>query len=49
MERKIKKYAQKEIDYNKLLEIFKGWQAYAKWADSYKLRYKVKCKIESME
>jgi len=49
MERKIKKYAQKEIDYNKLLESFKGWQAYAKWADSYKLRYKVKCKIESME
>ena len=45
----IKKYKRKEISKDKLFESFQGWQAYAKWADSYKLRYKVKCKIESME
>ena len=34
----IKKYKRKEISKDKLFESFQGWQAYAKWADSYKLR-----------
>ena len=35
---KIEKVKEEEIGYNKLLEIYQGWQAYAKWANSYKLR-----------
>jgi len=27
-----------EMGCDKLLESFQGWQAYAKWADTYKLR-----------
>jgi hypothetical protein len=34
----IKKYKYKEISKENLLESFQGWNAYAKWADSYKLR-----------
>jgi len=35
---KIEDYYKGLISYNKLLESFQGWSAYAKWADSYKLR-----------
>ncbi len=37
MERKIKMYKSELITKDKLNESFQGWQAYAKWADSYKL------------
>ncbi|GBE19770.1 reverse transcriptase [archaeon BMS3Abin17] len=37
MRRKIRLFNQGKISYSKFLEIFQGWQAYAKWANSYKL------------
>ncbi len=46
MERKIEKYKEDEISMEKLFESFQGWQAYAKWADSYKLREKIGEEIE---
>jgi len=35
---KIEKYKNKQITQEKLPESFQGWQAYAKWVDTYKLR-----------
>jgi len=35
---KIEKFKHGEISKEKILESFQGWQAYAKWANSYKLR-----------
>ena len=35
---KVQKYKSKEISKEKILEIFQGWQAHAKWSDSFKLR-----------
>ena len=37
MENKIKKYEKGLINDAEIQEIFQGWQAYAKWANSYKL------------
>ena len=37
----IEKYKNKEIKKEKLLESFNGWNAYAKWGNSYKLRRKI--------
>jgi hypothetical protein len=42
---KIEKCKQEGTSEEKILEIFQGWQAYAKWADSYKLRKEVARKI----
>mgnify|MGYP001557949732 CR=1 FL=1 len=42
---KIKKYKNGELDKEKLLESFQGWNAYAKWANSYRLRRGVVKKI----
>lgn len=30
-----------EISYNKFIETFQGWQAYAKWADTFRLRIEI--------
>ncbi len=38
---KIKKYKNRAISHEKMLEIFNGWNAYAKWANCYKLREKL--------
>ncbi len=38
MERKINKFADREISNDKIADVFQGWNAYSKWADSYKLR-----------
>lgn len=38
---KIKQYKEGLMSYEKLLESFQGWQAYAKWANSYKLRERI--------
>jgi len=38
---KVEKYKSGEILKEKLLESFQGWNAYAKWANSYKLRRRV--------
>ena len=45
MERKIKIFNKGLITKDKLFESFQGWQAYAKWADSYKLRENIKSKL----
>ena len=37
----IKKYKNNKISKEKLLEILQGWEAYAKWANSYKLRRRI--------
>jgi len=35
---KIERYKKGEMTYEKILESFQGWQAYAKWANTYKIR-----------
>jgi len=37
---KIDRYRNQQLSKEKILEIFQGWNAYAKWANSYKLRRK---------
>ncbi len=39
---KINLYSRNEITFNKLNEIFQGWQAHAKWANTYKIREDIK-------
>lgn len=41
MTSKIRDYKEEKISKEKILEIFQGWNAYAKWADSYKVRKEV--------
>src|SRR3989344_2562466 len=41
MRNKIEDYHKEEISKEKMLEIFQGWNAYTKWADSFKLRKRV--------
>ncbi len=38
IKKKIKNFSKGEFPANKMPEIFQGWNAYAKWADSYNLR-----------
>ncbi len=38
MKAKINLFNQGRINYEKFFEIFQGWNAYAKWADSYNLK-----------
>ena len=42
---KVEDYKKDNIPKEKLLEIFQGWNAYAKWANSYKLRESIVQKI----
>ena len=35
---KIEQYRNGEITHEKILESFQGWQAYVKWANTYKFR-----------
>ena len=44
---KIESYKQNKVSKEKLLEIFQGWNAYAKWADPFNLRKMVVMKIYS--
>ena len=44
---KIDEYKNGELSKEKILESFQGWNAYAKWANSYKLRREVVKKIYS--
>ena len=37
IKRKINLFNKEKIDYEKFFEIFQGWNAYAKWGNSYKL------------
>ena len=41
IQNKIRNFVNGKMTYEKLLESYQGWQAYAKWADSYKLRKKI--------
>jgi RNA-directed DNA polymerase len=43
----IKKYYSGTISQEKILESFQGWNAYAKWANSLKIRRKIVSKIAS--
>jgi len=43
----VEKYKKEEISKEKMIESFQGWNAYAKWADSYKLKREVVRKIYS--
>jgi hypothetical protein len=54
--RNIRKMIARIVDYNheklskeKILEIFQGWNAYAKWANTYKLRKNVLSKINKID
>ncbi|MDO8459490.1 MAG: reverse transcriptase domain-containing protein [Nanoarchaeota archaeon] len=38
MRHKITSFANKEIQYRELMESFNGWQAYAKWGNTFKIR-----------
>ncbi len=48
MQRKLDLYKSGAWSFDSILESYQGWQAYAKWANSYKLREKVKLKIASL-
>jgi len=45
MERKISLFNKGEISHKEILEIYQGWNAYAKWANTNKLRERIKMKI----
>ena len=45
MERKIKNYKEKLIDFGSIKDIYQGWQAYARWANTKKVRDKMKREI----
>jgi hypothetical protein len=38
---KIDRYKLRGINQQKILESYQGWQAYAKWANSYRLRNRI--------
>ncbi len=42
---KIELYKKGEKSFESIMEVYQGWQAYAKWAKTYKLREAVKMKI----
>ncbi len=44
----VEKYKNGDFSKEKMIEIFQGWQAYAKWADSFKLRKEVVKKIYTL-
>ena len=45
----INKYKQESISKEKLLEQYQGWEAYAKWANTYVLRDKIIKKISLLQ
>jgi hypothetical protein len=45
MERKVELYKKEIIDFSALFESYQGWQAYARWANTYRLREKIKKEI----
>ena len=42
---KVRLFNQEKIDYGKFFEIFQGWDAYAKWGNTYNLRGNILRKI----
>jgi len=49
MKRKIEMFKQGLMNEEKFLESFQGWNAYAKWANSYKLRKKIFIKLDRLK
>ena len=45
MKKKIKLFSSWKITFSQIKDSHQGWQAYAKWANSYKLRGEMKNKI----
>ena len=45
MWKKINLYKNGTLSFSKLYDSYKGWQAYAKWADAFNLKEKVKVQI----
>ena len=45
MKNKVRKFDEGKIACKKLLESYQGWQAYASWANSHKLKTKIKSEI----
>ena len=41
MENKIEKLSNGKISKEKMAEIFRGWNAYSSWADTFNLRLKI--------
>ncbi|MBI2110022.1 hypothetical protein HYT58_02520 [Candidatus Woesearchaeota archaeon] len=46
---KIALFKNNEISYEKLMESFQGWQAYAKWANTHKLRKEIAKEIHNLK
>ena len=41
MRKKVEKFSKDELSYRQMTESFQGWQAYAKWANTLKLRKEI--------
>jgi len=46
---KLELFRQQRISYRKLTEIYQGWQAYAKWANTFKLRKQISREIHKIK
>jgi hypothetical protein len=42
MQRKINLFKQRKKGFSELMDSYQGWQAYARWANTYELREKIK-------
>ena len=49
MTSKIDKFRAEEISYREMTESYQGWQAYAKWANSFKLRKRLAGKLAKIK
>ena len=47
MKNKIIKYVEEEVSKEEMCEIFQGWNAYAKWGNSFELRKRINSEINS--
>jgi len=49
MRKKIEQFSKSKLTYKKMTEIYQGWQAYAKWANSFKLRKEISKQIHKIK
>jgi len=42
MHQKSRAYEQGKLSFKEIFQIYQGWQAYAKWADTFRLKEKIK-------
>jgi len=45
MKSKIQLFEKNELDFRSLFDIYQGWQAHAQWANTHKLRQRIKAEI----